>query len=122
MAGAPVEVVVGGKAYRVVASADADMLRHLAQVVDAKLHAVSGAGRPITAQSMVLAAIALAHDVEEERARRRSVERQARERVRAAIARIDQALTEVEAPAGLLVHDGAVATSYDAEVARGEEG
>ncbi|HOU89621.1 MAG TPA: cell division protein ZapA [Polyangiaceae bacterium] len=122
MVEAPVEVVVGGKTYRVVASADADVLRHLARLVDAKLHAVSGAGRPITPQSMVLAALALAHDLEEERAQRCSVERRAREQVRAVIARIDRALAEVEAPAGLLVHDGAAATGYDADVARGEEG
>ena len=122
MAEAPVEVVVGGKAYRVVASAEAEVLHRLAQVVDAKLHELGGSGRAISPQSMVLAALALAHELEEERARRRDVERRAREQVRAVMARIDRALAEVETPRALLVHEGSSSYAYDAADAHEDPG
>jgi len=122
MAEAPVEVVVGGKAYRVVASAEAEVLHRLAQVVDSKLNELGGAGRPLSPQAMVLAALALAHDLEEERARRQQVERRAREQVRSVMERIDRALAEVETPRTVLVHDGAAPHAYDAAGAPDDPG
>lgn len=69
MAGRMVQLRVGGQTYRVVTTASEEELRRLAAVVDEKLAAVVPTGRAVTPQAMLLAAMALAHDVEEERAR-----------------------------------------------------
>src|ERR1700749_4750656 len=88
---APVELRVGGQTYRVVASAGADELKRLAGVVDGKLREIaqSSAFHP---QSMLLVAISLAHELEQERARRREVESRSREMLRGLLARLDHAL------------------------------
>ena len=67
MAGSPVELKVGGQTYRVVASAEETELKRLADLVDARLRSMSAPGRPISPQSLLLAAISLAHDLEEEK-------------------------------------------------------
>jgi cell division protein ZapA len=90
----PVELRVGGQTYRVVASAEEAELRRLADLVDARLRALTGPGRPISPQAMLLAAIALAHDLEEERERRRHVEARSREMLTALLERIDNVLEE----------------------------
>ena len=64
-----VQLRVGGQTYRVVTSASEDELRRLAAIVDEKLAAVVPPGRAVTPQAMLLAAMALAHEVEEERSR-----------------------------------------------------
>jgi cell division protein ZapA len=99
MGGSPVELTVGGQTYRVVATAEEPVLQRLANVVDAKLRKLSGPGRPIAPQAMLLAAMTLAHELEEERARRREVERKAREMLTNVLERIDNALEEAEAAA-----------------------
>jgi cell division protein ZapA len=88
---APVELRVGGQTFRVVASANPDELQRLARIVDGKLRelAVSSAFHP---QSMLLVAMTLAHEVEEERARRRDVERRSRELLQRVLERVDSAL------------------------------
>ena len=88
----PVEVSVGGRTYRVVASAEQSAVRRLADVVDARLRELSGPGSPLPPQALLLAAISLANDLEEERERRREVTRQSRERLRQVLARIDAAI------------------------------
>lgn len=88
----PVEVVVGGKPFRLVTSADEASLRRFAATVDAKLRQVSPPGKPIPPQAMLLVAIALAHDVELERERRHSVTRRWRESLRALLDRVDSML------------------------------
>ena len=85
------ELRVGGQSYKVVATAGEDELRRLADVVDARLRELS-AGRPIAPQTLLLAALALAHDLEEERARRRDVEARSREMLHTLLERIDAAL------------------------------
>lgn len=89
---APVELKVGGQTYRVVASAAEDELRRLANVVDERLRELTGPGRQVSPQAMLLAAIALAHDLEQERSRRRELEQRSREMLRTLLARIDAAL------------------------------
>jgi cell division protein ZapA len=82
-----------------VASAEEAEVRRLAEIVDARLRDLSGAGRAIAPQAMLLAAISLAHDLEEERTRRRAVEQRSREMLTTVLARIDAALeatTETE--------------------------
>lgn len=92
--GTPVELRVGGQSYRVLASADEADLHRLAGVVDARLRALTGPGRQVSAQALVLAAIALAHDLEEERALRRSVEERSKQALRSLLQRIDAVLEE----------------------------
>lgn len=93
----PVELHVGGQTYRVVASADEAELKELAKVVDARLHDVSG-GRPVQAQTLLLAAISLAHDLEAERAKYQALEQRSREMLRTVLQRIDAALEATPEP------------------------
>ncbi|HEX4478591.1 MAG TPA: cell division protein ZapA [Polyangiaceae bacterium] len=88
---ASVELRVGGQTFRVVASASADELERLAGVVDGRLREIaqSSAFHP---QSMLLVAISLAHELEQERTRRRDVEARSREMLRSLLQRIDGAL------------------------------
>ena len=92
----PVELRVGGQTYRVVASAEEAELRHLADVVDARVRELTGPGRAISPQAMLLAAITLAHDLEEERARRHDVEARSREMLTTLLQRIDKVLEETD--------------------------
>ncbi len=92
MAASPVELKVGGQTYRVVASAEEAELRRLADLVDVRLRSLSAPGRPISPQSLLLAAISLAHDVEEERGLRLQVEARSKEMLRSVLSRIDAAI------------------------------
>jgi len=94
-----VELRIAGNTYRVVSSAAEADLQRLAQLVAAKLAEVSPRGRPPQPQAMLLAAIALAHEVESERAGRESLERRTREFLHRSLARIDEALESVAEPA-----------------------
>lgn len=98
MSRSPVELRVGGQTYRVVASAGEDELKRLAEQVDVRLRELAGPGRSIAPQSLLLAAISLAHDLEEERARREAVETRSREMLRAVLQRIDDALETLPEP------------------------
>ena len=92
MAGSPVELKVGGQTYRVVASAEETELKRLADLVDARLRSMSAPGRPISPQSLLLAAISLAHDLEEEKRKRLLLEARSKEMLRGVLARIDAAI------------------------------
>lgn len=92
MAGSPVELKVGGQTYRVVASAEESELKRLADLVDARLRSMSAPGRPISPQSLLLAAISLAHDLEEEKKKRAQLEARSKEMLRGVLARIDAAI------------------------------
>jgi len=88
-----VRVSVAGQQYKVVSSAAEGELQRLASKVDAKVAEVTPRGRAMTPQSMLLAAIALAHELEEERAKRESLERRTRDVLRRVLVRIDDALS-----------------------------
>ena len=92
---ASVELRVGGQTFRVASSADSDELQRLARIVDGKLRelALSSAFHP---QSMLLVAMTLAHEVEEERAKRRDVERRSREMLQRLLDRVDSAMAIAE--------------------------
>ena len=92
MAGSPVELKVGGQTYRVVASAEETELRRLADLVDARLRSMSAPGRPISPQALLLAAISLAHDLEEEKRKRAQLETRSKEMLKSVLARIDAAI------------------------------
>jgi cell division protein ZapA len=101
---ASVEVRVGGQTYRVVGSESADDLQRLAHVVDGKLRelATSSAFHP---QSMLLVAIALAHEAEQERSRRKEVEQRSKEMLRSLLDRVDAALEMGDSDGSLLSPD-----------------
>jgi cell division protein ZapA len=99
MPGRTVQLRVGGQTYRVVTSASEEDLQRLAAVVDQKLAAVVPPGRAITPQAMLLAAMALAHDLEEERERSAAVTARARGAFGRMIERVDAALAAVPGPA-----------------------
>lgn len=92
MAGSPVELKVGGQTYRVVASAEETELKRLADLVDARLRSMSAPGRPISPQALLLAAISLAHDLEEEKSKRLQLEQRSKEMLKSVLARIDAAI------------------------------
>ena len=88
----PVELRVGGQTYRVVATAEEADLHRLADVVDARLRQLTAPGRSVSPQSLLLAALSLAHDLEDERKRRLQSEQRAREMLSSVVSRIDAAL------------------------------
>ena len=87
-----VELRIAGQSYRVVSSAPEEDLHRLAGVVGAKLAELVPKGRPVPPQAMLLAAMALAHEVETVRGERESLERRTRELLGRALGRIDDAL------------------------------
>src|SRR5258708_4087829 len=98
-----VELRVAGQSYRVVSSAPEPELHRLAPVVNERVPKLSPPGRPAAPQALLLAAIALAHDLEDEQAQRRSLERRTRDLLRRMLVRIDDALEpdDEDAPAQL---------------------
>src|SRR5688572_30371533 len=91
MDGRAVNVRIAGQSYKLVSSASDDDLQRLAHTVSAKIEEVTR-GKASTPQAVLLAAMALAHDLEAERSRRLSVERRARDMLRRVLVRIDDAL------------------------------
>ncbi len=91
-----VELRIAGQNYRVVSSAPEEDLKRLALVVGAKLAELVPKGRPVPPQAMLLAAMALAHEVESTRTEQESLERRTRDLLRRTLARIDDALEPLE--------------------------
>jgi cell division protein ZapA len=92
MAGRTVQLRIGGQTYRVVTTASDEELQRLASVVDQKIATVVPPGRAVTPQAMLLAAMALAHDLEEERARSAALAERARGAFGRMLERVDAAL------------------------------
>ena len=91
----PQSIEIGGTKYKVHASAPQEDLDRLAAVVDAKLREIDPRGRGTTSpQTFLLVALALAHDAEAERTKRRGVEAEARDLLRRVLTRIDHALED----------------------------
>jgi cell division protein ZapA len=107
-----VELRVGGQTYRVVATEDDRHVQHLAELVDRKHQdVVPQGGRGVTAQqAMFLTALALAEELEEQRARAAKLEAErdratrlagrAKEAVSRLLSRVDAALSPVPQGAG----------------------
>lgn len=98
MGEAAIELKVAGKTYQVVTSAAEAELKRLARRVEAALEGVVPPGRQPSPQALVLAAITLAHELEEERARRIAIEERHERVLRSLLGRVDQLLDET-APA-----------------------
>jgi cell division protein ZapA len=94
-----VQLQVAGQSYKVVSTAPESDLHRLAATVDAKVAQVVPRGRAVPPQAMLLAAIALAHELEEERSRREALERKTRDVLRRVLVRIDDALDPEDAAA-----------------------
>jgi cell division protein ZapA len=90
--GRPVSLRVAGQSYRVVSSATEEELQRLADTVNAKVEELTPEGKAASPQAVLLAAMALAHELEEERARRATIERRTREMLRRVLGRVDDAL------------------------------
>jgi cell division protein ZapA len=90
-----VEVNVGGQLYRLVASAGEQSVRRYAGVVNERLRELTGNG-PAHPQAMLLVAMALAHDLEEERSRSAAVREQAEGMLRGLLERVNAALDGVD--------------------------
>jgi cell division protein ZapA len=91
-----VDLHIAGQNYRVVSSAPEEDLQRLARMVSAKLAEVVPKGRPAPQQAMLLAAMALAHEVETARSERESLERRTKDLLGRALVRIDEALEPLE--------------------------
>ena len=100
MARTPVALNVGGQAYRIVANVPEDSLKRLASVVDGRIRELVPPGKPVPPTAILLAAIALANDLEEERSKRQAGEARSRDVLRRLLARIDDALESPDASAG----------------------
>jgi cell division protein ZapA len=92
-----VQLQIAGQSYKVVSTADEAELHRLADVVSAKVAEVVPRGRAVPPQAMLLAAMALAHELAEERGRREALERRTRDLLRRVLMRIDSALDAGEA-------------------------
>jgi cell division protein ZapA len=88
-----VELKVAGQNVRVVSSAADDELQGLAGVINRRL-AEMAPGARAQPQSLLLVAMALAHDLEEERERRATLEARTRGLLRHLLGRIDAAIGE----------------------------
>jgi cell division protein ZapA len=94
MPGRTVQLRVGGQTYRVVTTASDEELQRLAAAVDQKLASVVPPGRAVTPQAMLLAAMALAHELEEERERGMAIASRARGAFGRMLERVEAALGE----------------------------
>ena len=92
MDGRPVSLRVAGQAYKVFSSASEEELQRLADTVSAKVEELAH-GKGPAPQAVLLAAMALAHELENERARRLFVERRAQDMLRRVLGHIDDALS-----------------------------
>jgi cell division protein ZapA len=93
-----IQLRVAGQTYKVLSSADEEELRFLAGLVDDRVGQLVPKGKGVPGNAILLAALALAHDLENERASRKALERRTRDVLRRVLLRIDHAL-EVDASA-----------------------
>jgi cell division protein ZapA len=92
MSQAPVALSVGGQTYRVRAAVSESELRGLAATVDARLRQLVGSPRTAQPQALLLVAIALAHDLQQERDSRRQLQHEAHQTLQLLLQRLDAAI------------------------------
>jgi cell division protein ZapA len=88
-----VQLRLAAQTYRVVTTASDAELKRFVSMIEDKLSAMPR-GKALHPQALLLATLALAHDLEEERARSQRIETRARETVARMIERIDAVLDE----------------------------
>lgn len=96
MGGRTVQVRVGGQNYRVVTSASDDDLQRATLVVEQKLAEVSPPGRMANPHALLLAALHLAHELEEVKAQHAELRNQTRSAFTRLRDRIDATLGTTE--------------------------
>lgn len=96
MDGRPISLRVAGQSYKVMSSSSEEELQRLAGTVNAKVEELVAPGKAANGQAVLLAAIALAHELEQERARRQEVERRAKAMLHRVLGRLDDALDSAE--------------------------
>src|SRR5579862_1036114 len=89
-----VELKVAGQSVRVVSSAREEELQHLALVVSQKMAELAPGGRA-QPQALLLVAMSLAYELEEERGRRATLEERTRGLLRRLLGRIDAAVGDM---------------------------
>jgi cell division protein ZapA len=99
MSQAAVQLKVAGQVYRVVTSAPEDELLRLASRVEDALAQVTAPGRQPSPQAFVLAALTLAHELEEERERVRQLEERHKALLQNVLERVERALGDEAEPA-----------------------
>ena len=108
MSQAAVQLKVAGQTYRVVTSAPPGELTRLAARVEDALATVTAPGRQPSPQALVLAAMTLAHELEEERAKRARLEERYRALLGQVVGRLDHLLGDApDASAELATASGA---------------
>jgi cell division protein ZapA len=88
-----VQLRLASQTYRVVTTATDAELKRFSSTIEEKLSALPR-GKALHPQALLLATLALAHDLEEERARSQRIEAQAKETLARLLERIDAALEE----------------------------
>ena len=87
---------MGGQLYRLVASSGEQTIQRYAGVVNDRLRELTGSERTSHPQAMLLVAMALAHDLEQERAQRASERSNTEEQLRRLLGRVNEALDGVD--------------------------
>lgn len=85
---------VAGRSYRVTTTASEADVRRLAAVVDSKTQALFQ-GRPVSGDALVLTAISLAHDAEQEREQAAGMRDALRGQMTSLLEEIDAALVQL---------------------------
>src|SRR6185503_11324623 len=88
-----VQLRLAGQTYRVVTTAGDGELKRFVSMIEEKLSAMPR-GKALHPQALLLATLALAHDLEEERARSERIETRAKETLARLVERIDAVLEE----------------------------
>lgn len=94
MSEAAVQLKVAGQTYRVVTSASEGELTRLAEKVEDTLESVTPLGRQPSPQNFLLAAISLAHELEEERRLRTELEARYAQKLSEFLSHIDRLVAE----------------------------
>jgi len=95
----PVEVKVGGFSYRVTGSASDAEMHRLAAMVDQRLRRLGAQGHNASPHALLLVAMTLVHELEEERKLREQVEVRSKEMLQSLLQRIEAALEADDAAA-----------------------
>ena len=88
-----VQLRLAGQTYRVVTTAGDAELKRFVTMIEDKLSAMPR-GKAMHPQALLLATLALANDLEEERARAQRIETRAKETLARLVERIDAALED----------------------------
>lgn len=112
--GRTVELRIAGQNYRVVSSATAEQLERLARMVNQKMSELAPQARADGAHRLLLVALALANDVEEQREQHESLRNRFREFLGRILGRVDSALASpLLLDAEQRGHDGAECPEKD---------